>query len=476
MIYYERTLWSILVNTPLKLQLRTFKFPVTIGIFAATLGLVLKMMNRQSSFLEHVADFNTSVFISFTGLLALLLVFRTSQATGRFGESVSLVHGMVSDWFDATSTLMSFFRNSKAGEKKVLESKQLVIRLVSLLNALVLEDLESMEKHAVDVSHFELLDVHGIDQASLDALRQVPNRPEVVFCWLQNLLVDLVNAGTVNAPAPLTTRVFQDLGNGFARYHQALKFSDVPVPFPYVAAAEVTLYVHTLVTPIVMCSWFDSGFQVFFFTYILVFPLWSLFVIAGELENPFGNVDINDLNTAVLQKEVNAHLLALVRGPGVAVPNLRYSGEEASRRLDCIDEILLTETDDPDNLSVSQGTLSDTKDMTKSVLVSGHRRRRMNMLRQISMEKRRQSQNDPSPPVELGTQFEGGEPHAHRPADMPTLPQSGSCGDGWDGPGETSTTPPESHLTMADLDQPGSTRNEAGSTQARGSGVSVFEI
>jgi len=476
MIYYERKLWSILVTTPLSLQVKTFKFPVSIGIFAAVLGLVLKMTGTRSSFLENIADLDTSAFTSLTGFLALLLVFRTNQASGRFWESVSLVHAMVSDWFDAASTLMAFLRNSKADEKKVLESKQLVIRLVSLLNAMVLEELESKEDHAVDVSNFELLDVHGIDQASLDALRQVPNRPEVVFCWLQNLLVDLINAGTVHALAPLTTRVFQDLGIGFARYHQALKFSDVPVPFPYVAAAEITLYVHTLFTPIVMCSWFASEFQVFIFTFILVFPLWSLFVVAGELENPFGSVDINDLNTPVLQTDLNAHLLAIVRGPGVAVPNLRHSGEEASRRLDCTDEILLT---DPDNLSVSQGTPGDTKDMAKSVLVSGHHRRRMNKLCEINKEKQRQRQNDPSPPVELQTQFEGQEPHAHRPADISSLPESGNRSDGKphpsDGPGLTLMTPTESHLPTADLDQPGSTRVE-GSTQVIGGGVPAGEL
>ena len=55
MIYYERKLWSILVTTPLSLQLKTFKFPVTMGILAATLGLVLKKKGEHSSFLENVA-------------------------------------------------------------------------------------------------------------------------------------------------------------------------------------------------------------------------------------------------------------------------------------------------------------------------------------------------------------------------------------------------------------------------------------
>ena len=98
----------------------------------------------------------------------------------------------------------------------------------------------------------------------------------------------------------------------------------------------------------------------------------------------------------------------------------------------------------------------------------------MNILREISKEKERRRQNDPSPPLELERQFEGEEPHAHRPSDTPSLPESGSFGDGKphlsDGPGLTTTTPTERHLPTADLNQSGSTRVE-GSTQVTGSGV-----
>ena len=192
---------------------------------------------------------------------------------------------------------------------------------------MVLEELDSTEDHAVDVSNFELLDVHGLDQASLDALRQAPNRPEVVFCWLPKPPRGLDQCGhgqrsgaADHAYLPGLWEWLRQVSPGAEVLGRA---SAVSVRG---RCGSHAVYVHTLFTPIVMCIWFASGFQVFIFTYILVFPLWSLFVVAGELENPFGKDDMNDLNTAVLQTELNAHLLALVRGPGVAVPNLRYSG------------------------------------------------------------------------------------------------------------------------------------------------------
>ena len=65
----------------------------------------------------------------------------------------------------------------------------------------------------------------------------------------------MIQTDVLGIPAPLLTRIFQDLGNGMAKYHQALKFPDVPVPFPYVAMAEMTLYARAFMTPVVSVGW-----------------------------------------------------------------------------------------------------------------------------------------------------------------------------------------------------------------------------
>jgi len=164
-------------------------------------------------------------------------------------------------------------------------------------------------------------------------LAAVNNRPEVVFQWVQGLIVSMIETEVLSVPAPLLTRVFQDLGNGMSKYHQGLKFPDVPVPFPYVAAAEMTLYMHTVITPIVSIQWSTTAYLPPLFTCVLVFILWSLFIVAGELENPFNGDDANDLDMDLIQAEVNAQLMTLLQGPSLRLPKLRKSAHEASSRL-----------------------------------------------------------------------------------------------------------------------------------------------
>jgi len=122
-------------------------------------------------------------------------------------------------------------------------------------------------------------------------------------------------------------------GNGMLKYHEALKFADVPVPFPYVATAELLLYFHTAVTPIVSVQWSSWGYQPPIFTFLLVFILWSLHIVAGELENPFEGIDANDLDMKQLQVSINSQLLCLVQGPALKLPKLSCTADQAARRL-----------------------------------------------------------------------------------------------------------------------------------------------
>lgn len=211
---------------------------------------------------------------------------------------------------------------------------QLVIRLFSLLNALILGELEGHDIWNRQAHEHELSDMRSLDPECLRALSQIDvcSRPEVVTQWNQCLIVQMVSKGVLETPAPLLTRVFQDLADGIGKYHAALKFPGVPVPYPYVATAEVLLYLHAVITPIVL-SQLASTAAVPFHNFVLVFIMWSLYLVAGELDNPFEATDANDLDMRLLQTEINAQLLALVRGPSLVVPKLCVSGHDAGRQL-----------------------------------------------------------------------------------------------------------------------------------------------
>lgn len=333
MINYRRKGLTIFGNAPLREQMIAFRDPICVALVSALLSVALFGVTHYCPNVTAVLAVYTDVYSTLTALLGFLVVFRTSQASSRFWEGCSLVHGMMGDFFDSTSTLMAFLRSSPADPTVVAEYQQVVVRLVSLLNAMILGELEGQESTAEQALEVELLDVQSFERESMEALNQCTNRPEVVFQWIQGTVVEMISTGVLNIPPPLATRIFQQLGSGMVKYHESLKFPDVPVPFPYVATAEVLLYFHTAVTPIMSVQWSNFAFQPPIFTFIFVFILWSLHMVAGELENPFEGTDVNDLDMETLQMGLNAQLLSLLSGPAMRLPRLIHSAPQAAKRL-----------------------------------------------------------------------------------------------------------------------------------------------
>ena len=218
---------------------------------------------------------------------------------------------IMGDWLDAVSTLFSFTRHSDADEELVLAFKHKVVRIVSLLNSVMMGELEGVESKAAEAQSFELIDVAGLQRGALEALSASDCQSEVLFQWLQNEVVDSIKNGVLAIPAPLLTRSFQDIGSVMIRFHMMMKFPSVPFPFPYLAAAELLLVVHWLCTPFAMLSWTHSYVWLATFTFMLVFMLWSLHFLSSELENPFES-DVNDLDMRTMQKQLNQSLVTLL--------------------------------------------------------------------------------------------------------------------------------------------------------------------
>lgn len=338
MIKYNSNVWCMVFRTRWTWQQATFQFAAAIAALATIVAVTLKLTQRWLGTLLSSPLTDSSAYSTISFLIGIMLVFRTQQAYVRFWDGCSLVHQMMGDFFDGASTVMAFCRYSSAPEERVVAFQQTLIRLLSLNNAMVLAELEgdAVLSQGHDHQHFaftyELLDAKSLDASSLKHLRQATQKPEVVFQWIQCLIVDNISCGVLSIPPPLLTRVFQDFGNALMRYHEARKYSTVPLPFPYIATAEVLLLIHTVLTPVIVVnstSWAPWTGAVTFFS---VFLVWSLHLVAGELENPF-EADANDLDVGEMQQEMNERLVALVEPMTMQTPALVTEPLEAVRRV-----------------------------------------------------------------------------------------------------------------------------------------------
>jgi predicted membrane chloride channel (bestrophin family) len=252
-------------------------------------------------------------------LVGFLIVFRTSQAYARFWDAVFDTHQMLAQWFDAASSVVAFCRPSRADPKEVTVYLHVTIRLFSLLSSMALADLSDEED--IHTQGYDALDIQGMDKQTIIALDDSCCKVELVYQWIAQSIVDGVSTGVIAVPPPITTRAFQQLANGMVSFHDAMKVTVIPFPFPYAQTSVALLIIHWLLCPVVMVAWTSSPTITAIFTFIPVFTLWSMNLIAAEIEQPFSG-QANDIDPCELQLRMNTRLLLLLDPLTKASPSL----------------------------------------------------------------------------------------------------------------------------------------------------------
>jgi len=283
----------------------------------------LKFMSAEDSILSE-----TQAWSGFSFLVGFLIVFRTSQAYNRFWDGCTATHQMRAEWFDGCSALVAFSEYSKdtSDGDKLWEFRGILVRLFSMLHAVALAELEVINAgpeglEDVAAFKFNVLDPGGLDQQTLRAVRTSSSKVELVYSWIQCVIVQHMKTGVLTIPPPILSRAFQEIANGMVAFHDAVKITYIPFPFPYAQTCDCLLVMHWLCTPFVVSQWVSNGAWAALFVFIQAFILWALNFIAIEIENPFGT-DPNDLDGDNMQQEMNKHLLLLLKADCTTCPKL----------------------------------------------------------------------------------------------------------------------------------------------------------
>jgi len=203
--------------------------------------------------------------------------------------------------------------------------QNLLIRLFSMLHAAALCDIEDSDfRCGMDKPRdfdLELIDAESFDAASLHTIAGCDAKVELIFQWIQQLVVKNMKTEVLTVPPPILSRSFQELATGMVHFHDAVKLAFVPFPFPYVQTCDCLLAMHWLMVPFVVCQWVTRPWWAGFFCFLQVFTLWVLNLIACELENPFGQ-DANDVDAIFMQRGFNNNLRLLMKIETWPVPHL----------------------------------------------------------------------------------------------------------------------------------------------------------
>jgi len=227
---------------------------------------------------------------------------------------------MGSEWSDACASLIAFTTTSSRPKQEVEKFIHTIVRLFSLLHAMALEEIATLSDE-----NFPLIDVQGFRKKDLNLLfegLQQGRKMTVVLNWIKVYTLENFNNGVLAVPAPILTRVFQELGAGLVRCYNAQQIVIWPFPFPYTQMNLGLIYIYMLVTPVVISTWEDTPDSLCLsFTVVSMMCMLGLDLIASELENPLGD-DPNDLPALELQHEMNRNLMCLLQPRTWEVPRL----------------------------------------------------------------------------------------------------------------------------------------------------------
>ena len=164
-----------------------------------------------------------TIWSGYTFVLGFLIVFRSNQAYSRFWESVTLFHQITGEWTSAVSNLLSFCSPNIDKQREVEDFRQYLIRLLSLLHCNALQTICDLADDTLEV-----LNLGGIDAASMLHLRTSPDRCEIVMLWIERLIIEADRKKTLEVPPPILSRAFQELSRGMVSVTNVRKTERCP--------------------------------------------------------------------------------------------------------------------------------------------------------------------------------------------------------------------------------------------------------
>mmetsp|Transcript_20608 Transcript_20608/g.56877 ORF Transcript_20608/g.56877 Transcript_20608/m.56877 type:complete len:473 (-) Transcript_20608:79-1497(-) len=326
--YTEDWLIKLLFRLECKITVRALLYALPAAALAVLLCVEQLSEFTEAAGMQTITDDldvkRSQTWLVLTGILVLMLEFRTEQALQRFWEGTSLLHQMRGEWFDSISCCVTWSIlavESKPNDVKVF--RHTIVRLMSLCHGAALEEIGDAD-YVV-----EKLDLAGIDSTTRSVLtdfkeRYEFNKVEAVLHIIITLITKAHDDGVLKIAPPILTRVYQTLSRGYVCLLNAKKISDTRFPFPYAQLITLLLMLHMVVLPVMLAMLLRTPLWAGVFTLLPLFGMFTVNFIASELENPYGHDD-NDLPLSEFQADMNKSLLMLLHGRADHFPSVQES-------------------------------------------------------------------------------------------------------------------------------------------------------
>lgn len=298
----------------------------------AILAVGLWYLLRECMSKEVFGDTLSGVAVSqawsaYNWVIGFGVSFRAQRAYSRWWEGGTLLQQARGEWFNAYSSLIAFCSNDAGKYELVQKFHKIISRLTSMLYASALMSIAT--ENDLD---FEIIDASGLSEPHLDYLRTQPDKCEIIMQWIQRLIVDNMDNGVLPIPAPVLSRVFQELSRGIVNIHNVRKITEFQFPFPAAQMIVTLLIIQWCLTPLMAALLMNTPVWAFFVAFFPVFACWGINYIASEIEQPFGT-DYNDMPLHFMQASLNTSITSLLDSYAHTPPDFDFSSENTSQLL-----------------------------------------------------------------------------------------------------------------------------------------------
>jgi len=153
----------------------------------------------------------------------------------------------------------------------------------------------------------EMITDSAISMSELSLLQRSRNPVDRQMQRIIRAISTRHHAGGLCAPAPIVSRIFQELSNGMLAYNQASKLKEVSLPFSYVQFNAALLSIFIVTAPLAISAFTDSVAVAVIFSALIVGSFTAMWLLANEMEDPFGS-EPNDMPVLKLHEDFCAGL------------------------------------------------------------------------------------------------------------------------------------------------------------------------
>lgn len=190
-------------------------------------------------------------------------------------------------------------------------------RASTMIDQSHLEDSLANKKREMQAEQLRELDLFVLANPSseeLELIEMASDKVNVICLWIIQGIIEEVRYGTLDIPAPIATRVFQELSTGMLGFNQAHKVAMVPFPFPFAQMVSLLLMMLYLCLPFYVDNFTQNVWLTPVICFVVPFCYCGLNNIAIELEEPFGT-DANDVDIADRHRDFLWSLVDTLRQP-----------------------------------------------------------------------------------------------------------------------------------------------------------------